>query len=67
MNAEWKIKTGAKDWECDRKGSELFQLRYFRALTIAEKFRAVEHMCETADCLSRKAAERRRRTSQPGK
>lgn len=58
MNAEWKIKEDAADWECDRQGSELFQLRYFRSLSITDKFRAVENMCETARFFSRKAIER---------
>jgi hypothetical protein len=48
----WKIKESATDWECDWKGDERFHLRYFRALSMTEKIRAVEEMCRVADALA---------------
>jgi hypothetical protein len=49
----------ARGWEED----ERFHLRYFRALSMTEKIRAVEEMCRTAEALSRNAPARRRRNS----
>lgn len=60
MTADWKIREGSPDWECDWKANELFHLRYFRALSVSDKLRAVENMCETADYFRRKAEERKR-------
>lgn len=66
MTAEWKIREGSSDWECDWKGSELFHLRYFRALSVSDKLRAVENMCETAEYFKCKAEDRRRSGGKPG-
>ena len=49
---KWKIKESAEDWECDWKGDELFHLRYFRALSMVEKIKAVEEMCRIASKIS---------------
>lgn len=57
--SKWTIPESARDWECDWEGSELFHLRYFKALSLSEKMRAVESMEEIANLLSRKAEERR--------
>jgi hypothetical protein len=59
MTVDWKIREDSPDWECDREGSELFQLRYFRSLSSTEKFRAVEDMCEAVEYFKRKAEIRR--------
>lgn len=40
----WRIPADARDWECDWEGDELFHLRYFRALPLPDKIRAVEEM-----------------------
>jgi hypothetical protein len=69
MTADWKIGRNAADWECDWKGDARFHLRLFRSLSITEKLKAVENMCETAEFFRRKAENRRRsepmRTSTP--
>jgi hypothetical protein len=59
-NNKWAIPESASDWECDWNGSELFHLRYFKALSLTEKLQAVESMGEIADLLTRKARERRK-------
>ena len=48
----WKIGEEAADWECDWKGDELFHLRYFRALSMVEKIKAVEEMCRVVEAFS---------------
>ena len=59
MAVDWKIREKSPDWECDWRSSEVFQLRYFRALSITEKFLAVENMCEVAEFFKRKAVVRK--------
>lgn len=59
MTNDWRIKESQQDWECDWKGSERFQLRYFKALSFAEKCKAVENMCKTHTYFQRKADARR--------
>jgi hypothetical protein len=61
MKTDWTIPEGSPDWECDWEGSTRFQLRYFRALPITDKLRAVENMCRTARYFEAKAAARRAR------
>ena len=43
---------------------ELAQMLYFESLSIEEKLQAVEDMCDTADYLLKKAAERKQRALQ---
>jgi len=43
----------AGNWECDWKDDRLFHLRYFKALSMTEKIRAVEEMCKTAAALEK--------------
>jgi len=64
-NNKWAIPESASDWECDWNGSELFHLRYFKALSLTEKLQAVESMGEIADLLTRKARERRKLPPRP--
>lgn len=54
MEFNWKIPEGATDWECDWASSERFRLRYFKALSMTEKVKAVEDMCRIADLLKAK-------------
>jgi hypothetical protein len=55
-NAEiWRIPAEARDWECDWEGDELFHLRYFRALSLPEKIRAVEGMEQVAAYFARRS------------
>jgi len=49
---DWRIKEGASDWECDRASSERFHLRYFKALPIEDKLKAVEEMCRLSEYLA---------------
>ena len=55
----WKIRESATDWESDWKADERFHLRYFRALSMTEKIRAVEEMCRVADALTGKGKRHR--------
>lgn len=41
---DWKIPADAENWECDWESSRRFQMRYFRALPMADKIRAIEEM-----------------------
>ncbi len=56
----WRIPAGAADWECSWEADELFHLRYFRALTLPEKIRAVEQMEEVAAALDGREGDRGR-------
>ena len=62
MKTDWSIREDAADWECDWEGSTRFQLRYFRALSITDKLRAVEEMRDLADYFKAKAEARRARS-----
>jgi len=62
---DWRIAESAEDWECGWEASERFQLRYFRALSLTEKLKAVEEMAEVAEHLQRRAWERRGHTANP--
>lgn len=55
----WLIAAGAPDWECGWDGDALFHLRYFRALPLPEKIRAIEEMERVARLLARASARRR--------
>ena len=59
MKPDWTIKDAQANWECDWEGSQRFQLRYFRSLSLTEKILAVEQMCKTARYFAEKAARRR--------
>lgn len=65
MTTDWTIREAQANWECDWEGSERFQLRYFKSLTLAEKVKAVENMCKTAAYFAQKAAQRRGATPAP--
>lgn len=49
--SRWRIPSDAPDWECTWADDELFHLRYFRALSLQEKIRAVEQMERVAEFL----------------
>ncbi len=49
----WVIKETAKDWQCGWKEDKRFHLRYFKALSMSDKLRAVEEMCKTATALKK--------------
>lgn len=55
---DWKIPPGASDWECDWESSRRFQLRFFRALPMSEKIRAVEEMQRVARALQDRRRQR---------
>lgn len=59
MKPDWTIRETDANWECDWEGSERFQLRYFKSLSLTEKVKAVEQMCKTARYFAHKAAQRR--------
>jgi hypothetical protein len=49
----WKITDPHADWECDWEGSERFRRRFFRALPMTDKVRAVEEMSRLARALKK--------------
>ncbi|HEY6001177.1 MAG TPA: hypothetical protein VI078_17975 [bacterium] len=55
----WRIPPEASDWECTWAADELFHLRYFLALTLPEKIRAVEQMEQVAAALGDRRRDRR--------
>jgi hypothetical protein len=55
----WRIAEDAENWQCDWESAKRFQLRYFRSLTMIEKFRAVEEMCRLARILAERRAGKR--------
>lgn len=52
----WRIPAGSPDWECGWEADALFHLRYFRALSLPERIRAVEEMEEVAAFFGRSTA-----------
>ena len=66
MSRDWTIPRGSEDWECEWAGDARFHLRYFKALSMTDKVRAVEAMCETADYFRRRVEARRADTDRPG-
>jgi len=57
-DSPWRIPPDAADWECDWRGDQLFHLRYFRALPLAEKIKAVEEMERVAALFAARRLER---------
>lgn len=51
MKQTGQIDKSAADWECNRKGEELFHLRYYRSRPMEKKILVVEEMCTIADAL----------------
>lgn len=51
--SRWQIPAEAPDWECTWASDEIFHLRYFRALPLPEKIRAVEQMEQLAVVLGK--------------
>lgn len=49
----WRIPTDSPDWECGWEGDALFHLRYFRALPLPVKIRALEEMEKVAALLAK--------------
>lgn len=54
----WLIPAEAADWECGWEGDALFHMRYFRALSLPERIRAVEEMEDVAGYFARAALRR---------
>jgi hypothetical protein len=61
--SRWEIAKSADNWECGWEENRRFQLRYFRALSITDKLRAVEEMAEIVEFFSQRARERREQAS----
>jgi hypothetical protein len=61
--SRWEIAESAANWECGWEDSRRFQLRYFRALSITDKLKAVEEMAELVEFFSKRVQERRKRSS----
>jgi len=59
MNPDWTIREAQANWECDWEGSQRFQLRYFKSLSLTEKVKAVENMCRTHSFFQQRARQRR--------
>ena len=61
--SRWDIAKSAVSWECGWEDSERFQLRYFRALSITDKLKAVEEMEEVVEFFAQRARKRRKASS----
>jgi hypothetical protein len=64
--SQWLIPADAPDWECGWEGDEVFHLRYFRALSLPEKIRAVEQMEQVAAFFAKSSRRRRPSGQRPG-